>query len=259
MSADLAATAANRYWASIRGAATKALGHEPGAGTTIVPTADRAGSNLAVAYPANEFTLIWCSPHLAPTLAPLESTHPLSATDFVATCVRLGGTHLADGNHRVLTRPASMVEGANPVALSRDQTEDVELIRLLLEQCSDEDADEAEFELNDLDPAIMAILTEERRIASLASARPWSLGPEFDDIGVLTHPDHRGMGLGAAVVAALARHQQDQGRLMFYSCDVTNEGSNRLAQRVGFELVATVAGVSFEGRPGSATPGAGGP
>lgn len=33
---------------------------------------------------------------------------------------------------------------------------------------------------------------------------------------------------------------------MFYNCDEENEGSNRLSERVGFELVATVAGVSLD-------------
>ena len=40
---------------------------------------------------------------------------------------------------------------------------------------------------------------DDQRVIAYASGRPWRLDPDFDDIGVLTHPAHRGHRLGAAV------------------------------------------------------------
>ena len=69
--------------------------------------------------------------------------------------------------------------------------------------------------------------------------------PAFDDIAVITHPEHRHKGLAAAVVSALSSQQQAAGRLLFYSCDVDNIGSNHVAGSVSFDLVATVTAVSI--------------
>jgi RimJ/RimL family protein N-acetyltransferase len=244
---ELATTAVDRYWSAIRAAAGKALGRDPGTGTIVVPTRDREGSDVAVVYPARDFTVIWCSPQLAPTLDPLVDTHPLTVEDFVSACVPLGGDLLAYGNQRVLTTTAPLpdIEGWRLGSLDPTDREDVELLRRFLQECPEDDVEEAEIDIDELDSAITVVVTETGEIAAYASGRPWVFDPQFDDIGVLTHPKHRGNRLGSKVVTAFAARQQAAGRIMFYNCDVANLGSNRIAETVGFELVATVAGVTF--------------
>ncbi|MFW2383278.1 MAG: GNAT family N-acetyltransferase [Acidimicrobiales bacterium] len=244
---ELATTAVDRYWSAIRAAAGRALGHDPGTGTIVVPTPDREGSDVAVVYPARDVTLIWCSPRLAPTLNPLVGAHPLAVEEFVSACVPLGGDLVAYGNQRVLTTAAPMpdIDPSRLVSLDPTDREHVELLRRFLQECPEDDVDEAEIDIDELDSAITVILTETAQIAAYASGRPWGFDPQFDDIGVLTHPHHRGHRLGSTAVAAFARRQQAADRIMFYNCDVENVGSNRVAETVGFQLVATVAGVSF--------------
>jgi predicted GNAT family acetyltransferase len=55
------------------------------------------------------------------------------------------------------------------------------------------------------------------------------------DIGVLTHPDFRRRGLGAAVVTALAKWCQVRGITAQYRYDARNTGSRRLAETLNFE------------------------
>jgi GNAT superfamily N-acetyltransferase len=56
----------------------------------------------------------------------------------------------------------------------------------------------------------------------------WLTG--FMDIGVLTHPDYRGRGLGKAVVSALGTWCVERAIIAQYRCLVTNVGSHSIAR-----------------------------
>src|SRR5207302_9126534 len=56
------------------------------------------------------------------------------------------------------------------------------------------------------------------------------------DVGVLVDPGARRRGLGAAVVAEVARRAARSGRLVQYRCNLENEASARLARACGFAL-----------------------
>jgi GNAT superfamily N-acetyltransferase len=239
--------AAVRLAAATTTAASDALGRELPEGTTVVASPWREGSTLAVAYPLGDRTIIWCAPALSAALASLDGPVPLSNADFTVRAGELGGVLIGSGHHRVLSTPAPdpAVESSRLVVLDRDDPAHRSLISAFIDHCSDDDLDEAELDMDRLDEAIVGVLDDSGALASYASARPWVFDSQFDDIAVITDPDHRVRGLGRAAVAALSQRRQHVGRTMFYSCDVDNLGSNRLAEAVGFEHVYTVTGVSF--------------
>jgi GNAT superfamily N-acetyltransferase len=231
----------------VTGAAASAFGRTLPPGTTVVATPDREGSNIAVAYPLGAQTIVWCSADLRSELASLNGPIPLSCEDFLIRAERLGGVAVGRGNHRVLPKPAPdpALGSAQLVVLRRDDPNDRRRISAFIDGCSASDLDEAELAIDELDEAIVAVTDDSGALAAYASARPWAIDARFDDIAVITHPDHRGHGFATAAVVGLSRWRQRQGRSMFYNCDVDNVGSNRVAEAAGFEYVYTVAGASF--------------
>lgn len=247
MAAAVSTDPAERLRAAALAMAARDLGRELTDGTTVVPTADREGSTNAVAYPIGDRTIIWCAPDIAPRLASLNGPRALTADEFVAAAEALGGTFVGRGRCRVLNaEPRSPShDGYDLVELDRDSAVDRQLLGAFLEACPQDDVEEAEIDMDELDAAIVVALAADGSIASYASGRDWWMDADFDDIGVLTHPDHRGRRLGAVTVAEFAKRRVPAGRLMFYNCDVDNLGSNRVAESVGFELVVTVAAAKF--------------
>ncbi len=242
-----------QYFSAVLEAARRDLGRDLPHGTTVVASADREGSTAAVAYPLGERTVIWCAPAIATRLSSLDQPDALTVDEFVAAGELLGGTFGGRGRNLVLTsEPAALRDhrhGAieyGPIELDRDAGSDRELLAAFVAACSQDDLDEAELDMEELDPAILVLVDTAGSIASYASGRPWALDADFDDIAVITHPDHRGRRLGAIAVAEFARRRQRAGRMMFYNHNVENKGSNRVAETVGFEAVTTVAAVTFD-------------
>jgi GNAT superfamily N-acetyltransferase len=240
-------TARRRYTTGVEAAAEARLGERIGVGTTIVADPDRAGSNAAVIYPLAGHTLVWCSPEFAPGLGWLADDVAFTGEEVVEKLLGRGGELLGAGNHRVLDIGPIDRSGTGCRLVRLDPAEPAALRRLqaFIDDCDPDDLDEAELALDDLDDTIIVAFDDDDTIAAFSSVRPWSIDPDFDDIAVLTHPKHRRKGLAAAVVSALSSQQQAAGRLLFYSCDVDNIGSNRVAESVGFDLVATVSAVSI--------------
>jgi len=77
-------------------------------------------------------------------------------------------------------------------------------------------------------------------VGSVIAAHAWNIpGLKADDrrlhaIGVYVRQEHRGRGLGKAVVSALLEHIASEGGVALWSADVTNPASLRLAAAVGF-------------------------
>ncbi len=237
-----------RYRGAVREAAARELGRELAPGTTVVPSLARAGSSSAVAYPLGDRTVIWCSPAIAPRIDSLRRPDALTGDEFREAAESLGGAFVGVGLHRVLSgAPAAIRDDrCRPVELSRDVPADRALLAAFMDECSADDLDEAELDLDELDPAILVLVDENGSIASYASGRAWRLDADFDDVAVLTHPEHRGRRLGAVAVAEFARRRRAVGRMLFYNHDVENRGSKRVADLVGFEVVATVVAVGFD-------------
>ncbi len=241
------AAAADRFRMAVQAAASAELGYELPVGTSVVGAAGRKGSTSVVAYPMGDRTVIWCAPDVAPRLASLEGQPALSNDEFVKAATELGGIQGGWGRFRVLDGmpPAPGLDPSQIRALDRDNAADCAFIADFITTCSANDLDEAELDIDELDPVILALLDASGAAAAMVYAMPWMFDADFDDIGIITRPDCRGRGSGAAAVAHFARQQQRLGRLPLYGCDTTNIGSDRLAESVGFTLVQTVASVRF--------------
>lgn len=83
---------------------------------------------------------------------------------------------------------------------------------------------------------------------ALLSAASLIVEGQIADVGVLTHPDHRGRGLGKAVVTALIHRALEAGLTVQYMTQQENTGSRRIAaalrltpffERRGFRVLST--------------------
>lgn len=240
-------SASGRFTEAMRAAISKELGRELPPGTTVVGSKSREGSNKAVAYPMGEVTAVLCAPRLVARLGPIDGGPLLSNDAFVSAAAALGGTPGGWGRFRVFEgKPGSPdLDPARVVPLDRDLEQDRVAISEFIAACSEDDLAAAELELDHLDPTILGVRSDDGILAALVFGRPWPYDNCFDDVGIVTAPDHRGKGLGRAAVAHFVRQQHDRGRLALYNCDVDNVGSDRLADSLGFTLAQTVSSVCF--------------
>jgi hypothetical protein len=245
--------------AEIRGRYRVALaahaGIDPGMfdrpGSTIAPVEDRTGTGTASAYRVGVRTLVYCDPEVADRVSSLADA---DTTVEVTMLSAWAGTHGADfiggaWHHlagREMLADTATPDGATMSVLDRDR--DHGLIAGLVARCDPNDVEEAEVELDNLDPVIVGLLDGTGRIGAYAGEHPWELDAGFADIGVLTRPDLRRIGWGSAAVAALCRLTFEQGRLPLYRCNWDRAGSRRLALALGFVEVASLAAVRFVDR-----------
>lgn len=89
-----------------------------------------------------------------------------------------------------------------------------------------------------VDPTVYGCY-EENKLVSVASL--WHWGDNLSDIGVLTHPDYRGMGYGESVCQSVLNGID---RLVIWRCDMENEASYELAKKLGFEEIGKVYNLS---------------
>lgn len=241
------ASASQRFIEAVRAAMSVELGRGLALGTTVVGSRSREGSDTVVSYPLGESTAVVCAPRLVDRLRSLNGGPVVSNEAFVVAATALGATPGTWGRSRVFEGVPSApdLDPARVVALDRDRESDRALVARFIAACSKEDLDAAELKVDDLDPTILGVRSDDAALGALAFGRPWTHDGRFDDVGVITAPDHRGRGLGRAAVAQLVRQQHERGRLALYNCDVDNVGSDRLADSLGFTLVQTIASVRF--------------
>lgn len=72
-------------------------------------------------------------------------------------------------------------------------------------------------------------------IAAIAFAA--RLGQRAAALGLVTFPEFRGRGLGAAVTAAWTRHPELADRRLFYGCARDNLSSRRVVERLGLRFI----------------------
>ena len=243
---------AQRYLNAMLAAIESDLGGRLPLGTSIVAADDRAGSGIATCYPFGNRTAVWCDPELTHSLARLVGSTALSAHEFTTRAVDMGAALRGIGLNRVLDGPlVNPRVDVGPLTirtLDRHVDADVALTADLRAAVSDADAEEADFDVDHLDPHIVAAVestpTGRDRLLAFASARLADSVP-FDDIGIITHPAARQRGLGLACVHRLIELRQASDTPAMYRCEADNTGSDRIAQRLGFALVQTVGSVRF--------------
>jgi RimJ/RimL family protein N-acetyltransferase len=63
-----------------------------------------------------------------------------------------------------------------------------------------------------------------------------ALGSNYAEIGAITHAPYRGRGLAPIAVAYLIEALSDQGYQAYWSCDIDNPASARMARKLGFRI-----------------------
>lgn len=224
-------------------------------GTVVVAEPDRAGSRIASAYPLGDQTVVFADPDVVRVVSSLEQSEAISAEEYVRQAEGLGGELVGMGHQRVLDgplrHPDASADDLSFRPLDTSDASDVRRLAGLIADCTDDDVEEADLDLDDLDPNVAALLGPDGRIVAYAGARPADFSDDFDDIAVLTRPDARRRGLGALVVHEFVRHRRDEdpSRLFLYRYTSTNVGSGRVAESVGFTLVHRIAAVRFPPPP----------
>ena len=217
------------------------------AGTTVIAEAARSGTPAVSAYRVGEHTLVRCDPAVVDRVLTLLVDGPGIAVDldrFEDLLRPAAETMHGRGLVHVMRDLSDVVAGDPPGDLrALDRVSDRDLIAGLV-TVDEEGADEAEIDLNDLDERIVGIVRADV-LAAYASECPWDTDPTFADIGVMTHPDHRGRGLGHAVVAEMTRSIDRAGRIPMYRCNHHNTASRALCRAVGYTQVAVLTAVSL--------------
>lgn len=121
--------------------------------------------------------------------------------------------------------------------------DDGRAVDVLLAACTPEDREEAEVAL-DHDPAVGAFT--DGRLVAMATVFEWH---GFRDVGVLTSPDARGRGAGRAAVrgAVEVLHAADDPGPVLYRHAAGHIASSRVAEGLGFPVVAGVCSVRTSG------------
>lgn len=241
--------ASEYYLASVLDAGELALGRSLGSGTSLVVDPRRSGTGSATCYPTPHASIVWCDPDERDRLASVEMETALSAREFAAVARRLGARLVGYGHIRVLDgglyRPDADLGDLVVRHFGADDAPPISMLSGLIADCDDDEVEEADLDLDRLDPTLTVLVTPDETIAAYASARPHDLAPSCDDIGVLTHPAWRGRRLGALAVHEFIDQHRTEGRHWLYRCDADNIGSNRAAESLGFTLVTTIGAVSL--------------
>lgn len=246
----MTATPSESYFDGVRRHAA-GLGSATGHGTVIVADPDRAGSGSATAYPGRDVTYVFADAGVADLLEQFVRERPITTDDFVAAAVTAGAERLGIGHQRVLdgdpVRPEATAGDVTFRLLDRDDPADRSRLTELLDACGPDDVDEADIDLDVLDPVVVVGHVDDGRLVTYASGRPWELVADFDDIGVLTHPGFRGRRLGALAVHEYIVQQRRTApeRHPLYRCSEDNLASNRVAESLGFTLIQRIGAVRF--------------
>ena len=218
-------------------------------GVSVLPDPGRAENQVTAGYQLDQRFVVTCDPAAEALLidATADMAPTLAAWEQVAAAA--GGELLGTGRMQVLTgalEPTDQLPSGYAFrSLSRSDDDDLALIARLIEAADEDDLDAAEIEIDDLDETIEVIVDAAGEIASYSAGRPFDMAEQFGDIGIMTMPAHRGIGLGSILVAALCPRLRQAGLEPLYRCDEDNTGSVKLSAGLGFEIVTQLSAYRF--------------
>lgn len=224
-----------RIWAAHFGCPTERL-EQPG--TTILPESQYTGDKVIALWRIGARTFAQVDPQLAERTQRVADTLPdgagLTADDLVR----------AWDAAAIQSRDAGLVHYLYPPDLSDWAERAPDTLRVL--SMADDGAMQA------LHAACSAAEVDDGYIEvshevafgcfdgdALVSAASGYRRTGFMDIGVLTHPGHRGRGLGQAVVGALCAWSISHNVINQYRCNADNLGSRAIALGLGFRQFYT--------------------
>lgn len=216
-------------------------------GVSVVADPQRAGERTVSAYAVGDHVVVFSDEAVTDRVAAFEAPAPgVSLLDaFFSFGRAIGAEVLGSAVMKVHAgRSVDVDEAGDVAAIDRDRDVDVERLRELLDACSDDEIDEADIDIDKLDPIIRCAETQPGgALTAYSSAYSWDAMGGMWDIGVLTHPDHRGRGLGLRCVQRLVADLVADGQEPLYRHDHSNIASGRLSDRAGFVAATELAAI----------------
>lgn len=210
-------------------------------GTTLLPIDPARWDDWLELMPVGTRIGLEVPPPLREQVEAVVAAHPadhlLRAADFVAAWGQEGARV---GHMKVYMLDASAFRPFTPDArfTVRALTEtDRAAFDEFLARCPADDRVEADIGLDQGSP--FGVFDGARLVAG-ASTYLW-LG--MVDVGVLTDPAYRRLGLGKAVVSAVGEHVRAQGGILCYRHALSNTGSQGVAEGLRLSLYGTIEAV----------------
>lgn len=158
--------------------------------------------------------------------------------ELVTSALEMANISLNDPDdifHFTIEEGRALAEEPTRPGVRRLSLDDRAAFERFIDDAPDEDVDEAFVELEHW--LVFGCFVDER-LVSAASMYPWD-GSTLADTGVLTLPEFRGRGYGAATVRGLSARALQLGYEPQYRCQVDNLGSVSLARSAGLALFGT--------------------
>ena len=127
--------------------------------------------------------------------------------------------------------------------MSPDDKDDLEQLH---SACSEFDVDESWVMIDH--PKLVGCYSKNLLVSAASATYGW--GVNFADLGILTHPDSRGKGLGKAVVSFLTeRVLNETDRIPMYRADeIANPASFKIAQSLGYKKKFEQISLEFQNK-----------
>jgi GNAT superfamily N-acetyltransferase len=221
-----------RNWAAHFGCPVETLQRR---GTTVLPLDRYAGQKLVALWYVGEHAFIQLDPaytdQVGRVLAPRPPGASLSGDDLQ----RAWGAEMIASRDTGLVHylfPADYVPCPTPPSFVLRQLTpaDAAAMALLHQACPPEDVDEGYVEV---DHEIAAGCFAGDQLVAAASGYTRA---GFMDLGVLTHPAYRRLGLGKAAVGAACEWTLAREMIPQYRCNVNNLGSHGVAVGLNFRF-----------------------
>jgi len=233
------ASVAHAFWAAHVGVPPERLFAEP---TSIVTHAgDLDGYHGVFALFRNGSRLVSLPPRLAAECHEILSALPSNySAGHLAHALRpLAGLIVGPAYVGYLDHPSVV---PLPAATTRALTElDLDIVNRFKDACDPTEWEHGGSEVR-LRPTSGAFIDGE--LAAMAGYDVW--GRTIAHLAIITHPAHRGRGMGRAAVAHLAARASAVGLLPQYRTLDSNLPSLRIAQALGFERYATTLAVRLK-------------
>lgn len=224
--------------------------------THVLIEDSRAGSNLIVGYVFDAITVVRAAPEHADLVMPLHTSERSRTHEELRDWAPEIGWVDFDGSlshvvDRHAVRDAEVPSGLQAVRLEPNGADNERIVSWLTSAHPD-DVEAADFDVDELDDRMVALVDESEQIVAVASSYATDEVPQFEDIGVIVCRNARGRGLGRVVVRQLLDDLHVDDQLGLYRCNWSNPWSRQLALSLGFEEILSLIALCPEGDPKAA-------
>ena len=232
MNRDAFDQAIYRNWAAHFGCPVETLQRR---GTTVLPLDRYAGQKLVALWYVGEHAFIQLDPAYTDQVGRVLAQHPPGASLSGDDLQRAWGAGMIASRdtglvHYLFPADYKPCPAPPPFTLRQLTPADAAAMALLHQACPPEDVDEGYVEV---DHEIAAGCFAGDQLVAAASGYTRA---GFMDLGVLTHPAYRRLGLGKAAVGALCEWTLAREMIPQYRCNVNNLGSHGVAVGLNFQF-----------------------